>query len=79
MPSREVFDDGEGLEQPVMVNGDDFAIFDAGDHYSVRRLGEGEVASIPYDASDAVWEALAAQGWKYVDLSSDDGSVNFDT
>jgi hypothetical protein len=67
-----VMDDGSGVEQPFLVNGPDMAIFDAGDHWSLRVAGQGERQSIPKDASEHFWAELRDAGWHEPDLAAGD-------
>jgi hypothetical protein len=48
------------------------AIFDAGDHWSLRVAGVGEVKSIPRDVSEWFWMELRNQGWTDPDYSVND-------
>jgi len=67
-----VIDDGSWIDQPFLVNGPDMAIFDAGDYWSLRVAGVGEVKSIPKDVSEWFWMELRNQGWIDPDYSVND-------
>ena len=59
-------DIGNGLDQPILELGADFAIFETEDGYVMRQFGEGDLADIPADVSDDFWKALKKQGWTEV-------------
>jgi hypothetical protein len=59
---QEISDDGGGMDQPIFENGE-YAIFETGDGYVMRKFGEGDVKQIPADVSEEFWDALREQGW----------------
>ena len=61
--SDKLNDDGQGLDQPILVWGEDLAIFDAGDKFLLKKKFVGTIGVIPKNASKEFWNSLKEMKW----------------